>query len=133
MKNSKRSMLALFGGIVILSGVAAAQTNERKIVLNTCDQFKTPVIKPQAPTDTKIPILKPDETMDYKGIVINPCEQTLLVRIVPSSEKKKQGKTPSALNKVLAPDGTVKPLTSILNTTEIMKKARAAIATKKDN
>lgn len=133
MKNSKQPILALFFGIAILAGVAMAQTNTRKIVLNTCDQFKTPVIKPQATSDPKMPVIKPDETADYKGIEINPCEQSFWVKTIPPPEKKEQGKANSVINKVLAPDGTVKPLTSILNTAEIMKKARAAIAAKKAN
>lgn len=122
------TMLFLF---VNFLGAAVAQTapaTEPQSVPNECEQFKAIVVKPDRTIDYKLRVTKPSEAIDYKGIVINPCDKKLLVKIKPLPVKPlphKTGQSPARGNQNQFTAG-LKPITEILTASEMLKRARLA-------
>ncbi len=113
-------------------GLAVAQTRqqaEAPFSTNSCEQFKGIVVEPDKTIDHKMPISKPNDTVDHKGIVINPCEKKMMVRLKPLPIKPRLnqiGQSPTSDSKNQSADNRVKPITEMVNSSEMLKRARQA-------
>lgn len=94
-----------------------------------CEQFTGIVVEPDKTTDQKMRDIKPNDAERSTGVVVNPCKKQTVVRIKPLMGKphfNSAGQSPKSESQNQSAIGRVKPITKMVNSSEMLNRARQA-------